>query len=345
MKPWLISIERLKVILDSRPDLRSALEASIRQAGFSDVSTLAGFYELLHKMLTDIPMQRQMGDDLDHFHYIVSSSPGNILNQDEIFRQWLVAFAKDHGSFLDSTESANGLETFIRNPDYQMGDYDPGPSGWLTFNQFFARQVKPGKRPVADICNEDVITSPVDAVYLGCWDIDEQASVTAKGMKYPIAELLAGSAYREAFRGGVFTHSYLDTNDYHRYHVPLGGIVKEIRTMPGDVIVEMEKKEDGSLAAKDEVGFQWKQTRGMVIIESTAGLVALLPVGVGHVSSVNFTVDPGTRLVKGEEFGYFCYGGSDMILLFQAGKVALTFTPGKHYKQGEKIGQAAWHTL
>jgi hypothetical protein len=34
-----------------------------------------------------------------------------------------------------------------------------------------------------------------------------------------------------------------------------------------------------------------------------------------------------------------------MILLFQPGKVALTFTPGKHYKQGEKIGQAAWHTL
>jgi phosphatidylserine decarboxylase len=107
----------------------------------------------------------------------------------------------------------------------------------------------------------------------------------------------------------------------------------------------MEKKEDGSLAAKDEVGFQWKQTRGMVIIESAVGLVALLPVGVGHVSSVNFTVDAGTKLVKGEEFGYFCYGGSDMILLFQPGKIELTFTPGKHYKQGEKIGQAAWHTL
>jgi phosphatidylserine decarboxylase precursor len=340
MEPWLISIERLKAILHQRPDLRVSLETSIQQAGFTEVKSLIQFYELLHRMLTEIPTQRKMGPDLDHFHYIVSSSPDNVLNRDTTFRQWLVTFAHDHGSFLDSIDSARSLDTFINNPAYHIEDYGREPSGWLTFNQFFARKVKPGKRPVAEICNDQVIVSPVDAVYLGCWNIDDEAAVTAKGVKYSIAELLAASPYRDVFAGGVFTHCYLDTNDYHRYHVPVRGVVKEARVVPGDVIVEMAKEEDGKLTAKDEVGFQWRQTRGVVVVESPVGWVALLPVGVGHVSSVNFTVDPGTRLTKGEEFGYFCYGGSDMILLFQKGAIGLTINAGKHYKQGEAIGKA-----
>jgi len=339
MEPWLISIERLKAILEQRSDLRKSLEASIQEAGFKEVEDLTQFYRLLHKMLTDIPTQREMGPDLDHFHYIVSCSPGNVLNKDEMFRQWLVTFARDHGSFLDSIASAKGLDTFINNPDYHIEDYQQEPSGWLTFNQFFARKVKPGKRPVAEPCNDHIVVSPVDAVYLGCWDIDEHAAVTAKGVKYAIPELLAGSPYRDAFDGGIFTHCYLDTNDYHRYHMPLGGVIKEARVIPGDVIVEMAKDEDGKLTAKDEVGFQWRQTRGILVVESVIGLIALLPVGVGHVSSVNFTVDPGTGLAKGEEFGYFCYGGSDMILLFQKEAIVLTINAGKHYKQGEQIAR------
>jgi len=340
MEPWLISIERLKAILHQRPDLQKSLEASIQQAGFPEIQDLPRFYGLLHKMLTDIPTRRQMGPDLDHFHYIISCSPGNVLNQDATFRQWLITFARDHGSFLDSTASAKKLDTFINDQDYHIEDYAQEPSGWLTFNQFFARKVKPGKRPVAEPCNDQIIVSPVDAVYLGCWKIDRQATVTAKGVKYPIPELLADSPYRDAFEGGVFTHGYLDTNDYHRYHVPVRGIIKEARIIPGDVIVEMAREEDGKLTAKDEVGFQWRQTRGLVILESVVGLIALIPVGVGHVSSVNFTVDAGTRLAKGEEFGYFAYGGSDMILLFQKEAIGLTIDAGKHYKQGEMIGRS-----
>src|SRR4051794_32348150 len=123
MKPWLISIERLKAVLSARPDLLSALETSIQAADLEGIKSLAEFYELLLRMLTDIPKRREMNDDLGYLHLIISSSPDNILENDETFVQWLSIFAKDHGSFLDTTESAKELETFIKDPSFHVEEY------------------------------------------------------------------------------------------------------------------------------------------------------------------------------------------------------------------------------
>ena len=91
----------------------------------------------------------------------------------------------------------------------------------------------------------------------------------------------------------------------------------------------------------DDVGFQFEHTRGHIIIESIVGFVAVMPVGMGHISSVNITVEEGATLVKGEEFGYFGFGGSDIIMLFEADAVEIIAKENKHYKQGEQIGLAA----
>jgi phosphatidylserine decarboxylase len=78
----------------------------------------------------------------------------------------------------------------------------------------------------------------------------------------------------------------------------------------------------------------------MIVIESPVGFVAVLAVGMGHVSSVNITADEGIGLAKGEEFGYFTFGGSDMVMLFEANRVAFIAQEGVHYKQGEEIARA-----
>jgi len=339
MQSWLNSIERLKILLHERKDLWSAIEAAIGAAGLGEVSNLPEFYALLERMLMQVPSYPAMDTELGRFHYIISSSPGGILEKDETFGQWLSELAADHGSYLDTVESGRLLESFIRHPDFHIREYIAAPSGWLTFNQFFARHAAPGKRPVAGACDSRVIVSATDSVYLGCWPIDEGAAVHVKGVSYRIPELLEGSAYGDKFQNGIFTHSYLSMTDYHRYHVPVSGIIKEVRKIPGRVIAHTVKDEKGSLTTKDEVGFQFRQTRAVVILETEAGLVALAPVGMGHVSSVNFTAEVGVCLAKGEEFGYFAYGGSDMILVFQQDRVKLTAEKGKHYKQGQAIGE------
>jgi phosphatidylserine decarboxylase precursor len=194
---------------------------------------------------------------------------------------------------------------------------------------------------VDGLCDDSVVVSPADSVFKGHWPIKRDSKITVKGLTSSVIEFLDGSPYQDRFRGGVFTHSFLNVNDYHRYHVPVGGVVKEVRKIPGKVTLDVIKNPDGSLDSVDGTGYQFTQDRGLIIIDSPLGLVAVLPIGMAQVSSVNLTAEAGTRLVKGEEFGFFSFGGSDIVTLFEAGKVRLDAKVGTHYNQGRAIGRAA----
>ena len=168
------------------------------------------------------------------------------------------------------------------------------PSGWLTFNQFFAREIKPGKRPIADPRDDSVIVSPADAVFKGSWRIEDDSSLVVKGVNWPIAQLLDGSPYKDEFRNGIYTHSFLYVDDYHRFHTPVAGEVKEIRNVHGRVYLDVIRGEDGELSVMDGESYQFNQERGLMVIDSPeAGLVAVLP--VGDVVHLVGAVDGGSR--------------------------------------------------
>lgn len=337
-------VAELTALLQSRPDLAQALEASIRKADVTDVATMPQYLRFLDEMVVLIPTDRNLTSFISKFYYLIDLSPEAVLQKDASFRRWTRAFAEDWGAFLDTTESAAGIQGFFSNPDYHIEDYSPAPSGWLTFNQFFARQVRPGKRPVDAPCDDSVIVSPADSVFQGQWPIMRDSKITAKGLTWSVLELLDGSPYQDAFRDGVFTHSFLNVNDYHRYHAPVGGTVKEVRKIPGNAAMDVIKKPDGTFDAVDGTGYQFTQDRGLIVIDSPLGLVAVLPIGMAQVSSVNLTAEAGASLVKGEEFGYFSFGGSDIVTLFEAGKVRLDAKVGTHYKQGMRIGHVERQT-
>ena len=135
-------------------------------------------------------------------------------------------------------------------------------------------------------------------------------------------------------------HAFLNVNDYHWFHFPVGGVVREVRKIPGNVTMDVIKQPDGSLAIVDGTGYQFTQDRGLIVIDSPLGLVAVLPIGMAQVSSVTLTAERGAVVSKGEAFGYFSFGGSDIIMLFEAGRVRLDAKIGTHYNQGRKIGHA-----
>jgi phosphatidylserine decarboxylase len=333
-------VHELIELLKSRPDLAEGLQESIRKAALSDVTTLPQYYDFLNAMVTLIPTDRNLNPFVLKFYYLVDLSPNGVLQADASFQEWTRKFAEDWGAFLDTTESAGGIKGFFSNPSYHIEDYYVAPSGWLTFNQFFARQVRPGKRPVDGLRDDSVIVSPADSVFQGHWVIKGDSKITAKGLTWSVIELLDGSPYQHKFKGGVFTHSFLNVNDYHRYHVPVGGVVKEVRKISGKVTMDVIKKPDGSLGIVDGTGYQFTQDRGLIVIDSPLGLVAVLPIGMAQVSSVTLTAEVGAALSKGEEFGFFSFGGSDIVTLFEAGKVQLDAKVGTHYNQGKRIGHA-----
>jgi phosphatidylserine decarboxylase len=331
---------KLKDLLQSKPDIKNAIEISLQAAAIPSLNSLENFYSYLNNILTHIPNEKELMPSVREFYYVLSKSPEDFLKKDKAFNEWINEFIVSRGDFMDTTASAETLDTFINNPAYRIDDYIKGPSGWLTYNQFLARQLKAGKRPVAELCDDSIIVSPTDSEYKGQWLIEENSTLTVKGKLYSITDLLGDSKFRDKFAGGIFTHSFLSISDYHRYHVPLGGKVVEIRKIPGHTWINEAKKADGTLENVDDVGFQFTHTRGCIIMETALGYIALMPVGMGHISSVNFIVDEGAVLSKGNEFGYFAFGGSDFIMLFQKDKVVLTAKEKKHYKQGQEIGRA-----
>ncbi|KAL9118488.1 MAG: hypothetical protein Q9187_004970 [Circinaria calcarea] len=243
-----------------------------------------------------------------------------------------------------------------------MKEYIVPRGGWRTFNDFFARSFKPGYRPIAVITDPTVIVSPADSTYGGQWEVRSDSGVTIKNMHWRIAELLHDSPYQHNFKGGIFMHAFLGPEDYHRQHAPVGGKVLEARVVPGDVYLEVNivdgpPREDGAskklvaarsmdgamrqFDAPDTAGYQFAQARGLVVLETAIGLVAVLPMGMGQVSSVVLTAEVGMTLQKGEEISYFQFGGSDIVLVFEAkSNVSLTAQLGAHYKVGTRIAKA-----
>lgn len=283
--------------------------------------------------------------------------------------KWIVKFARAWGSYLDTLDSAKEVRSFKDDPVFNWDEYMPPPASYAgdpkedykayrTFNQFFARHVKPGMRPVAGLSDDSVLVAPADSAFAGWWQISEQSEIYVepklhiKGLQWLIHELLEGSEYKDRFRGGIFTHSFLNTFDYHRWHSPVRGRILESRVVQGqayldvgtkDAIVEIKGKEEKVkvLAALDGTGYQFVQTRGLVVIDSPIGLVACLPMGMAQVSSVVLTAGKGVTVQKGEELGYFQFGGSDFVMVFErSSNVDLTGQLNVHQNQGSCIGRA-----
>lgn len=170
-----------------------------------------------------------------------------------------------------------------------------------------------------------------------------ESEITVKGLRWSVAELLKGSPFADRFADGLFTHCALRTFDYHRWHVPLGGRVVDARLIRGQAYLDVKVESAGRvnrLEAVEGTGYQFVQMRGLVMLETSHGLVACLPVGMGQVSSVVMTAEVGRRLRKGEEMGYLQFGGSDFVMVFEERCGArLDCESDSHYLQGSAIGR------
>lgn len=365
-------------------DAAIARAASFQVASVAHVRTLDDYLELIDELVTWAPsasrpsaIKSTLYEHYVRFYFFLDQPPVRELQSpiepgaraDTLtpLSQWIVRYATQWGDYLDSAESAEHVKTFKDDPKFNWDEYMPPPSrhsgeddwrAYRTFNQFFARHVKPGMRPIAALADHSVIVSPADCAFVGTWRISSRSRIlveqhrdglmNAKGLEWSIHELLADSAYADRFRGGIFTHGSLTTYDYHRWHAPVQGKVLEARVIRGEAYLDVGVEESivagrktPVLAARNGTGYQFVQTRGLVVLDSPIGLVACLPIGMAQVSSVVITAEVGVTLHKGEEMGYFQFGGSDFVLVFErSSNVQLIVQPGVHVNQGSWIGNA-----
>ncbi len=104
------------------------------------------------------------------------------------------------------------IEEFRSNPLFDWDDYMP-PSGYGTFHQFFAPDLRPGLRPTVALCDPTVIATPADSTFVGWWQVNNSNQIDVKGLLWSIQDLLKDSQYADEFKNGVLTHSSLNADD------------------------------------------------------------------------------------------------------------------------------------
>ena len=332
-----ITVELIS-ILEEDQSLRAALLDAITQSSADGIHDIDTFCSYIDDLVVTVPDDSNRLIPFSMEIYFISAH-SQVLQKSESYQTWLVDVAKAWGRFLDTPASIADLEKYVEDPCYKIDQYDRGPSGWMSFNQFFARQVKPGMRIVAALTDPSVVVSSTDSTFMGALSIQD-GEIAPKGHPLKIDELMNCSYYADHFRDGVFTHSFLGINDYHRYHTPLAGQVLEVEKIPGQVQVDFKKDEKGRIVDQPTLseGYLFTQDRGLMVLETEAGLVALLPIGMAQISSVTITPDVGAFLQKGQEFGYFQFGGSDVITVFENDRVTFDAKPGDLLCQGEAVG-------
>jgi phosphatidylserine decarboxylase precursor len=385
--------QQLITMMDHNTELKTLLFDSIESAKknnpdrlMNPAQSLEEYYAFIDwatkampwSILQNLPyssLYDQIDQSLDYFYYI-NDQPlaelksrgyyNNSLQYHEPYRTWLINFVKEWGLYLSTEASWNNdyYQKALADETFglQKGWYED-PSRWKTFNDFFARYLKsPDRRPIASPDDPSVISSPADSKPQGVWKIDRNSNIEQKNgvrikstlFKSVAALIGEDSAYKNAFANGTLTHTFLDVNDYHRYHFPIGGTVKEVRIILSDDavggITTWDAKSKKYVLESSTPGWQNIETRGCVIIETKEyGLVALLPIGMSQVSSVNFekAVAVGNAFKKGDMLGYFLFGGSDFVILFQ-NKVSFSLTDPKqdfgsykHLLMGEEYGRVS----
>jgi phosphatidylserine decarboxylase precursor len=350
-------------LVEHNSDLKSMLQQSIQQAAVinpnkesNPAQSLEEYYDFLDWAATAMPfnilpsadtypkLYESIDQSLDYFYFLIDQpleeleDKGyyhNSVQYVEPFRSWMIVFTKRWGDFLNTPASWNDEFYKRAYADSRFG-LDKGwyesPENWSTFNQFFSRYLKsPDVRPIDSPEDGAVVVSPADSTPQGVWDIDENSRLIGEGVAIKssifnsIPDLIGPeSSYRDVFASGKMTHTFLDVNDYHRYHFPVSGVVKEMKIILADDAVggtQVWSDELKKYVLNDSIpGWQMIETRACIIVDTGEfGLVAVLPIGMSQVSSVNYepTLKVGDTIKKGDPLGYFLFGGSDIVMIFQ----------------------------
>jgi len=194
---------------------------------------------------------------------------------------------------------------------------DPVDS-YKTFNEFFYRKLKQGARPVAEPNNSKRAVSPADCRMNVFVTIDDATKVWIKGKHFSLKALLCDDNLAKAYDGGSIVICRLAPQDYHRFHVPVDGVLGELYPIDGTYYTV------NPVAVREPTDVYTDNKRCRATIKTKDfGDVIYIAVGATLVGSIQFTRKTGDNIKRGEEMGYFAFGGSTVLLLFKKGSINL----------------------
>ncbi len=271
------------------------------------------------------------------FAYMMMTPAGEAVFRNLEFNRSLKNILQEWCHYLDSSKSAHvlneGEDGWLSQFAYQdmklyefIFDRKKPHWGWKSYNDYFHREIRKEARPIAAPRDPKVIISANDGnIVTIARGVQRHDKFWLKGEPFSLADMLDRSEYVDRFVGGYVFQSFLSGANYHRWHAPIGGVVRDARVVNGLMFSDAESAGFDPNAGILSEGYDATvNTRGLVFIESPdpkIGMVCVIPIGITEISSVTIKVKKGDKISKGDELGYFSYGGSSMCLVFQPGAI------------------------
>lgn len=225
------------------------------------------------------------------------------------------AFSRWYGKRMDQPESRERIEPFIRSYGLDPGEFADPVSSFASFNEFFFRKLKPEARPIDA---EARVVFPADGRHLGFPRISDITSFFVKNQRFDLAGLLGDGKLARRFADGSLVLSRLCPVDYHRFHFPCAGTPGPAEMIDGPLYSV------SPIALRRRLGYLWENKRSLTRLETPdLGLVLIVEIGATCVGAIHQTYTPGEPVEKGQEKGYFAFGGSSTITIFEPGAVQL----------------------
>jgi phosphatidylserine decarboxylase len=228
-------------------------------------------------------------------------------------------FSKAYGAYQNLPASYTKVRPFIEKFNINIDEYESGtrPSldsrdSYRTFNEFFIRRFKLGKRSFVSDTNR--MPAFAEARYVGYESINDKTTYPVKGHYLKPKDLIANDQLGKIFEGGPLLIARLCPVDYHRYHYPDSGKVLDNYRIPGifDSVNPFALKLKNQIFIKNERHVSILQTENF-------GRLAYIEVGAICVGKIVQTHRWNKLFMRGEEKGYFLFGGSTVVVIGEKG--------------------------
>ena len=286
------------------------------------MGTKSGFFAFLHP-----EVNRCLKDILNEWGRFLKSPESRYVLTDDADIGWFSAAARKK------------MPDFER--DFQCDDASPY-HGFLSWDDFFTRRLKAGARPVAAPKDDLVVVNPCEAApFKIARNVKPLDLFWIKSQPYSLHEMMAHNPLAEHFEGGTVYQAYLDAYNYHRWHSPVSGTIVEAFVTDGSYFSATLAVEPAESLSRHAQGYlAHVATRAILFIQAdhpAIGLLCLVAIGMGEVSTCEITVAVGQHAEKGSQLGMFHFGGSTTCLVFRP-EVDIEFdlngvTPDVHAKK------------
>ena len=240
------------------------------------------------------------------------------------------------GWLMNTKFSKKRIKKFILEYNIEINDYEEKDiSKYNHFNHFFYRKIDPSKRPIG----ENLI-SPADGKILAFQEIEKSKSFFIKGSMFNLQTFLISKELSLKYQNGSMAIIRLAPSNYHRYHFPAKGIPSKTSTIKGYYYSV------SPVALKKNLRIFCENKRAISTLKTdNYGDILISEIGATMVGSIIQSYQPNSQVEACSEKGYFAFGGSTIILLFEKGKIHFSKDILKNTENGFETGVLMGETI